>query len=559
LELFSITMGGDTNQEFDDEAVSGPVVDRRTTIGLLGAAGMHGLAGYAEKLEASEAEVAATQDQPQTGGTLVAGWSGGSGVRKLDPPTINLGQEFQVAANVFSGLVTLEEDLTVRGDLAEDWTISEGGSRFTFQLREGVTFHDGTEFTAEDVRYTINRTIENETPAAAKLDTLQPVDEGGVVVQGDYTVELNWERPMSPALIYLTRGPGRAATIVNQEAIEEMGQEEYSQMPVGTGAFEVAEHEVGSRIVLEAYDDYFQTDENGNQLPYLDRIEIRLLSEPATLSNAIRGGDLDFINIVPLDIVSRIEQSSEVEILRAPGVNWIGLAMNSEREPFSSRQARRGIAKVIDNESYVEQGLFGNALPDTGPINKATAWVWREDKPTDQEYAPEEGQQLLEESGASGASFSLLATPDTLRESRVLRQQLNNAGLDVEVDQVTNATYNERFFNNQDYDATVTGSVGDPDPDQSLWNFYRKPDQGGVWNWTFYDNDEVHEMLGEQRRQLDRDGRAQTLQDLEDQLIADVPHAYIYHRDDIAAAVNRVNGFVHIPFIRNFHTTWVEQ
>jgi peptide/nickel transport system substrate-binding protein len=553
-------MGGDTNQEFDDEAVSGPVVDRRTTIGLLAAAGMSGLAGYAERLDASEnEESAALQGQPQQGGSLTAAWSGGSGVRKLDPPTINLGQEFQIAANIFSGLVTLKEDLTVQGDLARDWTISNNGSRFTFQLREDVTFHNGTEFTAEDVRYTINRTIENETPAAAKLDTLQPVDDGGVVVQDDYTVELNWKQPMSPALIYLTRGPGRAATIVNQEAIEEMGQEQYSISPVGTGPFQVANHEVGSRIVLEAYDDYFGTDGNGNQLPYLDRVEIRLLSEPATLSNAIRGGDIDFINVVPLDIVSRVEQAGGVQALRAPGVNWIGLAMNSKREPFDSRQARRGIAKVIDNEAYVEQALFGNALPDTGPINKATAWVWRDDKPTDQDYAPQEGQQLIEEAGVSGASFSLLATPDTLRESRVLRQQLNNAGFDVTVDQVTNATYNERFFNKQDYDATITGSVGDPDPDQSLWNFYRKPDQGGVWNWTFYDNDEVHQMLGEQRRQLNRQNRAETLRQIEDQLIADAPHAYIYHRDDIAAKVDRVQGFVHIPFMRNFHTTWVQQ
>ena len=540
-------------RQFSDEDLSGPVIDRRTTMKLLGVAGMGSLAGFVDEQESGQ-EV---PPQSQRGGRLQAGWFTGS-VDVLDPPYISVGQYFQVAANVFNGLVTLKKDLTVQGDLAKDWTVEQEGKRLTFNLREGVKFHNGTEFTADDVKYTIDRTISQETPAAPKLSTLKPVKGKGVVVKGDYTVELNFEKPMAPALIYLTRGPGRAATIVNKEAIEKMGQEQYALTPVGTGPFKVTKHQVGSGITLDAFEEYFGTDEQGNQLPYLDGIDIKPISEPATLVNALRGGDVQFTNLVPLQNVDKVEQASNVEKLQAPGVNWLGLAMNQDRELFANKKTRLGIAKLVNNEQYVQSAYFGNALPAQGPINKATKWVWRDDKPDDQAYAPDEGKRLLEEAGATGASFSLLTTQDSLRAAKVMRQQLNRAGLDVSIEQVTSSTYWERYEKGN-YDATIAGSVGDPDPDQSLYNFYRKPSADGVWNWTNYVSDDVHQWLADQRRALDREQRKQILWKIEDRLIADVPHVFLTHQDDIAARRTSVKGFDHIPYMRNFHTVWLEE
>ncbi|SHG72168.1 ABC transporter substrate-binding protein [Halobaculum gomorrense] len=555
----------ENEEEFTDEALSGPVVDRRTTTALLSAAGLGALAGCTSGDSGQSTTTSGSGDgtagetdtpKPETkqGGRLKAGWFTGS-IDVLDPPYISVGQYFQVAANIFNGLVTLKKDLTVRGDLAKDWEVTNGGKTFTFQLREGVTFHNGTEFTAEDVRYTINRTISKETPAAPKLSTLEPVDEGGVVVEDDYTVTLNFEKAMAPALIYLTRGPGRAATIVCKEAIEEMGAEAYKTSPVGTGPFKVANHDVGSELKLDAYDDYFATDEEGTQLPYLDGVDITPIPEAAQVVNALKAGDIHFSNLVPLQNVSQVEKANEVKKLQAPGVNWLGLAMNQKREPFASKKARRGIAKVIDNEAYVDTAYFGNALPAKGPINKATGWVWREDKPDDQAYAPEEGKQLLEEAGADGASFSILTTKGSLRAAKAMRQQFTSAGLDVDIEQVTSSTYWDRYAK-LDYDVTISGSVGDPDPDQSLWNFYRSD---GPWNWVAYEDEDVNQWLADQRRALDRDKRADILHKIEDRLIADVPHVYLSHRDDIAARRPTVKGFTHIPYMRNFHTVYLDE
>jgi peptide/nickel transport system substrate-binding protein len=567
-------MPEDDSRAFTDEELSGPTIDRRTTMKLLSAAGITSIAGCAgggggEETETEATtesgggeeteteETTATPSEDRMGGRLQAGWFTGS-IDVLDPPYISVGQYFQVAANIFNGLVTLKKDLTVRGDLAKDWTVENGGARIRFELREGVKFHNGADFTAEDVRYTINRTISEEAPAASKLGTLQPVDDGGVVVEDDYTVTLNFEKAMAPALIYLTRGPGRAATIVSKDAIEEMGAEAYKTEPVGTGPFKVTEHQVGNKLTLDAFEDYFETDENGNQLPYLDGIDLRPIPEAATIVNALRSGDIDFANLVPLQNLDRVKEADSVTASIAPGVNWYGLAMNETKDIFKSRQARLGIAKLIDNEKFVETAYFGNALPDTGPINKATGWVWRDDKPADQDYAPEEGKQMIEDAGIDGASFSILVTQGDTRAAKAMRQQLNAAGFDVELEQVTSSTYWDRYAK-LDYDTTISGSVGDPDPDQSLWNFYRKPDEGGVWNWVNFEDDKVHELLAEQRRELDREKRKEILHELEDRLIQQAPQAYLMHQNDIASYTDRVSGFTHIPFMRSFHRVTVDE
>ena len=563
----------DDPEGFTDEELSGPRIDRRTTMKLLAAAGVTGLAGCTSDSGgdggdggsggdggdggSEETETESTESSSSMGGRLQAGWFTGS-IDVLDPPYISVGQYFQVAANIFNGLVTLNQDLTIRGDLATDWTVENEGTTMTFDLREGVTFHNGDDFTADDVRYTIERTITQEAPAASKLSTLRPLDEDGVVVEDDYTVTLNFEQAMAPALIYLTRGPGRAATIVSQGAIEEMGEEAYRTAPVGTGPFMVSDHEIGSSLTLDANPDYFETDEDGTQLPYVDGIDLQPIPEAATLVNALQSGDIDFANLIPLQNLERIQDTDSVTASVAPGVNWYGLAMNQTRDIFSSREARLGIAKAINNEQFIETAYFGNALSARGPINKATNWVYREDKPDTQAYDMEEAQQLIEEAGIAGESFSIMVAQGNTRPAQAMRQQLNAAGFEVEIEQVTSSTYWERY-ENLDYDTTISGSVGDPDPDQSLYNFYRLPDEGGVWNWVNFQDEEVHSLLDQQRRALDRDERRDLLQQLEDRLIDQVPHAYLVHQNDIAAHTDAVSNFTHIPFMRDLSRVMVDR
>lgn len=550
------------------ESLSGPSVDRRTAMKVLAAAGMTGLAGCAgwdggtddgnendseaENVDSEEDASDVEQNSSQQGGRLKAGWFTGD-VQTLDPAFINVGQFFQISANIFNGLVTLNEDLSFRGDLATDWEVENGGRTYTFELRDDVTFHNGDEFTAEDVRFTLRRNFEEEAPQISRLSDLEPVDDGGVEIVDDYTVRLNWQEPNAAALAHLSRGPGRAATIVNQTAYEEMGREDYGLEPVGTGPFQVREHNTGSEIILDAYNDYFE-EEDGNQLPYLNGVDISLISEAGTLVNALRSGDIHMANLVPLENVNEIEGTQGVEISSTLGNTWLGLHMNCDREPFDTTEGRMAFAKAINNEALVERGMFGYAKPARGVFSEQPEWIARDDKPDDQAFDPETAQQMLEEVGAMDMEFSIMTDSEQLRVSRVIRDQLTEMGLTVEVDQVTTSTYWEDFEGGN-FDMVASGSVDKPDPEESVWNFYRKPDEGGSWNWANYVSDTAHELLGEQRRATDQEERREILWELEDHLITDAATGYLAHQNDVTALSSSVEGFVHIPsFLRNFHT-----
>ncbi|WP_459881384.1 ABC transporter substrate-binding protein [Halorubrum gandharaense] len=560
------------SQQFDPEELSGPHVDRRTVTKLFGAAGVSALAGCAGDGDGDDGgggdggndgpDPGEVDDDDLQGGRITAGWYLGE-VGDLAPAYISVGQYFQISANIFNGLVTLNEDVEIVGDLATDWEVSDDGLRYEFELRDDVTFHNGEAFTAEDVEFTLRHNIQENAPQASRLADLQPIDEGGVEVIGDYTVALNFESPNAAALAHLTRGPGRVGAIINETALEEMGVNQYSLEPVGTGAFEVAEHEVGSHITLDAFDDYHETDDEGNQLPYLDGVDIEMIPEPGTIVNALQAGDIDFANQVPLENVDEVEGNPEIEISGVVGNGWLGFSMNQDREPFDDVDVRRGIAKAIDNELLAQNAFFGYAEPATGVFGPLPEWVARPNDEKDQTQAhdPEEAQELLEGTPLMDdeEEFQIMQTQESLRAARTVQNQLENLGLSVEIDQVTDSTYWERYEDG-DYDMTVSGSVQKPDPEESVWNFYRLPDEGGVWNWYNYESQEAHDLLGDQRRAADQDERAEILQELEDVLIRDAPDAYLVHEEDVVGFGDHVGGFTHIPsFLRNFHEVWVEE
>jgi peptide/nickel transport system substrate-binding protein len=541
--------------------LSGPKVDRRTAMKLLSAAGLAGLAGCTGN-EGGDGETTSTTDdeggdsgddtttgnQQQMGGRASAIWHI-AGIQNLDPAYADHGHYVMLLVNIFDGLIKMNDNFEFEPDLAEDWSVSEDGTTFTFELRDDVTFHNGDQFTAEDVRFTLQRNVENEAPAASFIqDAIVNPADGGVVVQDDYTVEINWTEPFAPGLAYMTRGPGRVATPINQNALEEMGRQQYTLTPVGTGPFEVTEHVTNESLTLEKYDDYHRTDADGNSLPYLDGIDISIVSEVSTATSAIQSGDVHMLNVIPGQSVSTLEGDSAISTDRRSMPGWFGLEMNMTKEPFSSRKFRRGIAKMIDGQAFVESALFGNAIFDTGPLSPVH--IGRDDKPSDQEYAPEEGAQLVRESGYEGVEFNILTRGTDTRQGRVLRQQLNRVGVvSPQVQEVPAAEFGKRI-NNQTFDTWIGGQLLSVDAELSLKPFYM-PD--GIWNWTGYADDQVEELLVEQSSVMDPEERKEILWQVEDKVIADAPHAYLCHPSDWMGVRNELQEVGHPPVLRLFH------
>lgn len=565
---------GNSNKPFDrvtnvtTEDISGPRIDRRTAVKLLSAAGLTGLAGCggdgggdsgttSSPGTTDEGTDENTTDENTTvqqnmGGRADAIWFI-STVNNLDPAFADHGHYVMLLVNIFNGLIRMNKDFQFEPDLATDWDVSDDGTTFTFQLREDVTFHNGDDFTAEDVKFTIQRNVENEAPAASFIiDAIEDPADGGVVVQDDYTVDINWTEPFAPGMAYMTRGPGRVATVINQNALEEMGRQQYTLTPVGTGPFEVSEHVTEESITLDKFENYHETDANGNQIPYLDGIDLSIVSEPSTATGALRSGDVHMLNVVPGQSVASVQSDSAITTSRQSMPGWFGLEMNMTKEPFTSRDFRRGVAKMIDGEAFVESALFDNALYDVGPLSPVHSWVSREpeEKPDDQRYAPEEGAQLIRDAGYEGAEFEILTRGTDTRQGRVLRQQLNSQGvINVEINDVPAAEFGQQI-NNLTFDTWVGGQLLSVDPELSLKPFYMP---NGIWNWSSYADDQVEEWLVQQSKTMERDARRDLLHQIEDKVIADAPHAFLCHPSDIMGIRDELQNVGHPPVLRLFH------
>lgn len=571
---------GEYDSSVDWERLSGPAIDRRTAMRLFGASGVAGLAGFAgcasddgsgdgsptqgDGGDGDSTDGETTDPESRTGGRLSAGWNVGE-FEQIDPHFSVLTFSTQLIGNFFSGLLEIKRDFTVQGDLASDWTVAEGGQSITFDLVENASFHNGDEFIAEDVKFSIRRVIEEETPHANKFQALEPVDDGGVIIEDDYRLQLNFSEPFAPILIYLTPDLGNAGAIVSERALDEMGADQFKITPTSTGPFEIVEHELGSTMVMDAHDGYHKTDENGVQLPYLDGIDFEPLREPTTRVNALRTNDIQIMNWVPDTQASNIESADETILETTIGPNFGGLAFNNQAEPFDDKRVRLAVAKAIDRERFVQEALLGYGESDTGLYSPAHDWVYRDEygdaadqKPEDQRYDPEGARRLAEEAGVMGIDVEMISNQSELRQGQVARNLLGEElNWNVTINQLDITTVFERMQNGNYKFAPFGNSVA-PDPDSLTYSVFGPPEETFNW-WGPYINEELIELVNEQRRQLDREQRKRTLWEIEDIAIREAPWALLEHENSMAGRRGSVRNYQHFGVIHRYRDVWLEE
>ena len=541
----------------DWSVLSGPRVSRRTLLSLAAASGA---AGYASRLAPVDAAPipgartnrrAVAQGEPKPGGTLNLGF-GISQIPNLDPAKVNLGL---VAGGmlplIFSSLLQFDSELGLVADLAEDWTVSEDGLNYRFTLRDGLTFHNGDPLQAEDIVFTYERTVDPDfaSPHANKLALVESVD-----TPDDLTVDFTLSAPFAPFLaVAFSRGPGRAMTPISRRAFEEMGEEQFDQTPVGAGPFAINAEtaDLSSGFELVAFDGWY-----GGR-PLLDSIEVTLIAEPSSRISALEAGDVDMLDIVPAIGTAQVSENPDITLVQLPGTSWEGLAMNWARPPWDDPEARMAVAKAINRDDLIQTAMFGLATPSIGAIAPAFAWAYvpPEEAETPQAFNLEEAKALAESAGIVGATPTIMVFEDDQRPAEVLRNQLTDLGLDVQIEQLQQAAWNERWLAG-DYDWIINGSVADADPDDGHWNFFAAE---GPWNSYGYENPEVNELLIATRETSDQEERAALFQEVQALLQQDVPHAFLYHTLDITGFHNDVQGYVPIPELRHLETVWLDR
>jgi peptide/nickel transport system substrate-binding protein len=454
------------------------------------------------------------------GGTLVAAIGGEPD--QLDPHTTTSGFTFSVMENVYDTLVQPNAELEMEPALATEWDTSEDLLTWTFQLREGVTFHDGSEFDAEDVVASYERILEEGLNAFR----LEPVAD--IEATDDLEVTITLDRPAPNLLAQL--GAFKGMAIISADDVDG----DLNESPNGTGPFAFESQTGGDSISLVANEDYW-----GEEGPFLDGIDFRIIPDETVKLTNLETGEVDWIDTVPPQNVAGLEGQDGVTMESVPSNDYWYVAFNNDREPFDDPDVRRALRLAMDIDAITEAVRFEAATPNQTAIPESSTWY--------HDYAPfeadtAEAESILEDAGVEGLTIDLMVTsefPETITAGEVIESQLGEIGVGVDI---RTEDFNTWLADQGEgeFDAFMLGWLGNIDPDDF---YYAQHHSEGVNNFHGFVDEEVDELLDQGREEPDEDQRKQFYDQAAERIVDQVSYLYLYNPDLVQAWAPEVSGY----------------
>ncbi|WP_138466755.1 ABC transporter substrate-binding protein [Poseidonocella sp. HB161398] len=464
--------------------------------------------------------------------------------KSLDPAAVTAVNDFRILVNLYEGLVKYEPGtLEVAPALATDWTISEDGTEYTFTLREGVTFHDGTPFDAGAVKFNFDRMLDESHPFHdtgpfplafffSAVESVEAVDP--------LTVKFTLSEPYAPFLSNLAYPTG---LIVLPAAVEAAGAD-FGRAPVGTGPFKFAEWRSNEAVVIEKNPDYWG-DPAGTEA-----VVFRPITDANTRVAEMLAGGIDMMVEVPPVALSQF-QSDDFTVSEQAGPHLWFLILNAKDGPFADKRVRQAANYAINKEALVGDVLEGTAEVAAGPTPPAFAWA-HDDALEPYPYDPDRARELLAEAGAEGATLTFYVTEggsgmlDPVPMGTAIQADLNAVGLDVKIETYEWNTFlgevNPGLEGKADM-AEMAWMTNDPDtlPFLALrtdaW-----PDKGG-FNSGYYSNPEVDALLEKARVSTDQGERAELYKQMQQIVHDDAPWVFVANWKQNAVTSSRVENF----------------
>ncbi|MDQ3613769.1 MAG: ABC transporter substrate-binding protein [Chloroflexota bacterium] len=465
--------------------------------------------------------------EPVAGGTLTLGVQ--ADPAELDPHMTSLTAAWHVLEHVYETLVTTDETLAPIPALAEEWTVSDDGLVYTFNLRQGVLFHNGREFVADDVRYSFERILDPAT-ASPVVDELASIDTIDVV--DDYTVAINL---LTADSSFLAKLMGSSISIVPQEVVEENG--DLMQVMSGTGPFRFVEYVPNTNVILERNPDYWDS-----PFPYLDGLEILVIPDNTSRTTALVTGTVDIIEYAPVQDLPIFEADETLKVEGNQNTNIRYMGVNVSREPFDQLEVRQAMA--IDRGPVIDSAVFGYGTP-TNMLFPESYWAG---VPSEIPPVDIEGAIALLDSVGLGDGFeaqiqSWAQYPFLSNAAIVIQEQLRQIGVESEVDLQENAVLLENYFSGN-FDLSVTGTSAYVDPNDVVQSNFMTD---AASNGGGYSNQEVDDLIAAGIATTDQDERAEIYGEIQQILLADLPWINLFIAEQYEAMKTYVEGYVHIP------------
>lgn len=464
--------------------------------------------------------------------------------KSMDPATVTAVNDFRILMNVYDGLVRYKDGtLEVEPSLAESWTISDGGKTYTFKLRSGVKFHDGSDFNAAAVKFNFDRMLDENHPhhdtGPFPLSFFFSAIEDVAAVDSS-TVRFKLNAPYAPFLSNLAYPTG---LIVSPDGVKKHGKD-FGRSPAGTGPFKFAEWKSNSKVVVTRNDAYW------GGAPALEAIVFRPITDGNTRVAEMLSGGIDLMVEIPPDSVSQFAGNGYALHEQAGPHVWF-LILNAKEGPFADKRVRQAVNYAIDKKSLVENVLQGTAAVAAGPTPPAFAWAYN-DSLQPYPHDPDKARSLIKDAGHDGAELTFYVTEggsgmlDPVPMGAAIQADLAKVGLKVKIE-----TYEWNTFLGK----VNPGLEGKADMAEMAW-MTNDPDtlpylalRTGAWpdkqgfNSGYYSNPEVDKLLEAARESTNQAERARLYKEMQVIVQDDAPWAFIANWKQNAATSDRVSNF----------------
>lgn len=474
------------------------------------------------------------------GGTLVVAISSDPG--QLNPAITTSGGVHTASELFFNGLVDLDENLEPVPELAESWEVEEDGALYRFHLRDDVTWHDGTPFTAADVKFSFEEVLldlhsRTKASVGASIESIEAPD--------DLTVEFRFAQPYAPLLQQLNVTEAPIVPRHIYEGTDPMTNPANLE-PIGTGPFRFVSYMTGSEIRMEKNTDYFE-----DGLPLLDEVVMRVIPEEGSRVVALEAGDVDWLFETPGPDLDRLRSSGDFDFLETPvnpgGANCImTVSFNLDRPIFNDVRVREAIGHALDREQFVERVLFGQGSVAEAPISSGIPFAHGDVELPG--FDAEEAARLLDEAGwgqdgdgirtaqgvegvddGTALAFDFLHFPTFTPYAELLRAQLREVGAEVTLEPLEPPVFAETVFTNRDFDTNIISYCNATDPEIGVRRMFTTSNIGPVpfSNSSAYRNDRVDALFDEAQATVSIDERTDIYQQIQEIVAAELPYLWI--------------------------------
>ncbi|SDM56706.1 glutathione ABC transporter substrate-binding protein [Sediminibacillus halophilus] len=433
--------------------------------------------------------------------------------------------------SMYEGLVGFDEEMNVVPVLAEDYQVSDDALEYTFQLKEGVTFHDGEPFNAEAVKANFKRIIDDDSLRAHR--NVQYIDT--VEVLGDYEIKFTLNQPFSAMLNKFAMIPLASPKALDDES-KDLGLN-----PVGTGPFKFEEWNQGDSLVVSKYEGYYENDKTN-----VEQVTFKPVPENGARAAMLQTGEADFVYPVPQQNAGDFEDVEGVEVTETPSTIARYVSINTFNEPFNDVKVRQAMNYAVDKNAYLQvvKNGFGNPLDST--MSSQTQYYSQQDT---YDFDLEKAKELMAEAGYKDGFEAEIwgnTSSETVTGMEFIKQQLSQIGIDVKIQSMEEGTLSDEIYTPatpeeakvQMWYVSWSPSSGDADgATRSLFSSEYLPPEGA--NTAYYDNSEVTDWINEANETSDAAEQEEIYKNIQSTVYEEAP--WIFLASDVILSGSKTN------------------